>query len=603
MSKAILRKSLAFLTALVLCITVAGCGDGGGGTQGESASGSTQSESASGNTESENTPSETTAAEEEQPAEADTPRNVVTLQAFVMPSNTSGLMENTYWTDILERDLGVRFDLMPAGDQGEEKLAALMAANDLPDFVILKSYKNVVDAIAANLLVCLDDHQDKLKDAYANIPNGIKYFRDNVSNGTGKIYALPNDVSTIGLSSGDIDFGPYIRWDLYKELGMPVLETWEDLLPLMQAMVEIYPENEDGQKVYGTGYWTDWDSNYIANGIFFGNYYGYSQGEFGLLEVNYKDNSYRTILDEDSLYKRWLKFVFDMNQMGLLDPDTLTQRWGDYLDKQTAGRYVFGNWSWSQGDFGTPERTEQKIGFMPVLIKDVVVERNTGPNYIGAAWPMCIGANTKYLDQVLSYINYMYSFDGIMAMAYGDQGVYWDEDEGGPYVTEFGFRMNEDPALEFPNGSRAGWGISTMNNNGISTREMHPRYGVSIGTDSWQRKDFAPPRYNALRQDWNDTMNSQNGIIDWFKSAGRLVEKDFAPVSPLSDETDQINQRIGDTVKNMSWQMVYAKDEAEFNSLWADMVERANGMNLAASVEETAKLYQEALAFGSKYMN
>ena len=43
--------------------------------------------------------------------------DIVTLQVFSMQSNTSGLQDNSYWAEILRRDLGIQIELMPAGDQ------------------------------------------------------------------------------------------------------------------------------------------------------------------------------------------------------------------------------------------------------------------------------------------------------------------------------------------------------------------------------------------------------------------------------------------------------------------------------------------------------
>ena len=87
--------------------------------------------------------------------------------------------------------------------------------------------------------------------------------------------------------------------------------------------------------------------------------------------------------------------------------------------------------------------------------------------------------------------------------------------------------------------------------------------------------------------------------IEKFNQASLKIS--YAP-QPVSDEINQINLRIGETVKTMSWQMVFAKDQAEFDTLWKEMVDKAYGMNAQASIDESKRLYTEALAFGSKYM-
>jgi len=527
------------------------------------------------------------------------PEDVVTLTVFSMPANTSGLMENSYWTDILKAYIGVQVELMPSGDQGEQQLAKLMAAHDFPDAVVLKQYKHVVDAIAADLLVCLDDYQDQLPDAYANVPNAIEYFRDNVSNGTGKLYAIPNDVSTVSQTFGDTDFGPYMRWDLYKAIGMPEINTFEDLLPVFQQMLEIYPVNEDGQKVYGFSLWTDWDGISMQSADDFALFYGH--GRLNFIEVDYKDNTFNSIFDDTSLYKRWLQLLFDANQLGFVDPDSLSQRWNDVLDKQTAGRVLYTHWSWGCGQFNTPARQEQVIGFQPVYVKDVQIERGTGPNYIGGLWPWGVGKNTQNLDAALRLVNFMYNHEGNMLLRYGEQGVVWDANENGPFLTEFGYQMRNDPELKFPNGGRMDDGINVINAGGLNSREINPAFGVPYNTQAWQRTEFTPAD-TPLVADWKETMNAFDGTIAYLKSKNMMIEKDFAPMEPDSDEVNQINLRIGDMCKTTSWLMVFAKDQAEFDSLWAEMVEKAEGMNVAISDEATIANYNNGLAFGSKYM-
>jgi hypothetical protein len=50
-------------------------------------------------------------------APVDPPAELVTLDVFSMRATTSGLQDNSYWADILKRDLNVQLNLLPAGDE------------------------------------------------------------------------------------------------------------------------------------------------------------------------------------------------------------------------------------------------------------------------------------------------------------------------------------------------------------------------------------------------------------------------------------------------------------------------------------------------------
>ena len=231
------------------------------------------------------------------------------------------------------------------------------------------------------------------------------------------------------------------------------------------------------------------------------------------------------------------------------------------------------------------------------------MEQTTGPNFIGheGGWSWAISANTQHLERALAYTNFMYSHDGIMRMRYGNPGpdMFWNLDANGmPYRTEASF----DPDFTFADGSAPDEGISTLNNNGLMPREIHPAFGVTIDSAGWQVMPWAP-QLDPLRQSWNSIMGvDDRGTIAWLRESGNLIERDFAPTLPLSEEMSALESRIADFTRTLSWQMVFARDQAEFDSLWREMVDRAEAMGVAEANAERAQLHMDALEFGARYM-
>ena len=523
------------------------------------------------------------------------------LQVFSMPSNKSGLMDNSYWAEILKRDVGVQLELLPAGDQPVQKLQTLMASKSLPDIVIFKDdYTQITNAIEAGRIINLDEHQDALPNVYANIPTAIQYMRDNVDNGTGACYALPNSVTTQSSTTGITGSGPYLRWDLYEQLGRPELNDIEDYLPLLKQMLELEPQNPDGQPSYGISIWTDWDGYLCHPATVIQELYGVQSTKTGFLETNFVTGEMKSLFDNDSIYKRALKFYFDANQQGLMDPDSLTQRWGDYWDKTSAGRVLFSNWSWGFGTYATAEKDAAGIGFKPVYFNNEKQVSADGPKYIGETWCYAISSDTQHLDAALKFVDYMYSYDGMWKLALGDQGIYWDLDEAGePYITEKGWEMKTN-ALEFEQGGLVGDGLNDINSFGMPWFVKHPVYGKRMDTNDWDKKDFAPVD-SKLVVDWQTAMSARDDL-DYIAQHGLNVEPPFAPMLPVPEEIEQIVSRVGDVVKTNSWQMIFADSEESFEALWADTVTKAHGMNVAAADEWFKAAYEEGLAKGSKYM-
>jgi hypothetical protein len=50
-----------------------------------------------------------------------------------------------------------------------------------------------------------------------------------------------------------------------------------------------------------------------------------------------------------------------------------------------------------------------------------------------------------------------------------------------------------------------------------------------------------------------------------------LAELPFAPMDPVPDNIALINNRVNEVVNTLSWQMAYAKDQAEFDRLRAEI--------------------------------
>ena len=72
-------------------------------------------------------------------------------------------------------------------------------------------------------------------------------------------------------------------------------------------------------------------------------------------------------------------------------------------------------------------------------------------------------------------------------------------------------------------------------------------------------------------------------------------------ITPISDELEMVVSQIGEIVKKYSWQMIYAKDEAEFETLWLTMQTEAEGLGMAQVVEYYESEWAKALEIVKDY--
>ena len=571
------RKVLAFLLAGVMLTGLAACGG--------NASGNANSSGAS------NAGTATTGTSSSQ--------GTTELTVLSLPANESGVATG-WWADEVKKAVGVTLNFLPAGDQGEQKLQAMMASGSLPDIVVFKDYKEVQNAIDANMLLAYDDYKNLVPNLYANAATSLKYYSDNISQGKGKAYGVGVKIKTDPETKGDV--GPYIRYDLYKKAGAPKINTLDDLLAVLKKMQSLEPTNADGQKVYGLSIFKDWDQSYMTMGMFMAPYMGSKIPDEKCLAEIHNANAQtkvESILSDDSTYMSFLHFLYEANQMGLLDPDSITQRFDDAVAKTKEGRVLFALDGWGTSDFSTVARQNQDIGFMPVPLGYTRLLTALQP--VGVPWTVSVSAASKNIDKAMQFVNWNYSFDAARITENGPKGVTWNIDANGkPALTQKYYDMQQHPDDVFADGKTYLKGMSPLNALSFWDSSINPSDGAAVGNAFWDRSPYAPAD-TKLRLEWQ----TDNGAYDMnsylTKNASRTQREVVATYPTLTDDMLDISSRVGDIIKTDSWKMVLAKDDAEYNSLKTQMVSDANGVGINDFVKWYTDEYNKAVNLAAEY--
>ncbi len=422
------------------------------------------------------------------------------------------------------------------------------------------------------------------------------------------IYVIPSEVSgnspLTPKESLEPTFGPYIRWDLYKELGYPQMDTLEDLLPVLKQMQELEPYAENGEKTYAFSFFRDWDGNLMTAAKQPCCFYGYDEFGFGLEKADGSD--FQSIIDSDSLYVRTLKLFFDANQMGLVDPQSPTQKYTDFAQKYRDGQIFYSPWPWVTQEYNTLSRKEDGRGFMLADISDMQIYAS-GCNRDGnRKFVIGIGANAKDPQRLADFIDWLYSPEGIYcngvqssAGTAGPRGLSWEYDENGkPYLTEFGRQALLDGDVEVPDEWGGGtWseGISRLNFMPVAACETDER-GNPYAYLLW---DSVGELYEtAIDRDWQEQMGAAN-VREFLKKNNRqLVEAGCNYTSPPEEsEISTLRGQCKNVIQKYSWEMVFAGDEEEFYRILKQMQEEAVRLGyerVFAEDKENVEDYREA---------
>ncbi|MBP8989271.1 MAG: hypothetical protein KBG64_03520 [Clostridia bacterium] len=537
------------------------------------------------------------------------PKELVTLTAFIMQSVASTFgVEEDWFGQIMKDELNIQIEFMPTGDQVDQKLQALMAGGELPDIVGFKETKLAVAAVEANMLISLDANKDKLPNIFENnlLKHAVNYYRDQVSAGKNELYMMPSAVGPVG-GVVDTNWKPQLLWRVYQDIGAPEINTLEDYLTVTKQMQEHYPENEAGEKVYGFELFADWDNLNALEVCTLSFFYGIdTEYVCQLMETDVVTHEMNSILDEDSFYKRALTFYYNANQMGLLDPDSLTQKFDTVQQKFTAGRVLFTPFSWLTGDFNARGSghvdADPPNGYEFVPAKDMKIY-DAPYQWVGRPWTFALGAASKYPDRALEFFNWFYDIDTTHLINNGPEGVLWVIENNEPKITDEGWNIIDNNLdMPLPGGGLLKDPGTKFNTMPYTGQMEHPDTGFAVSYRYWPSTLNRNP--TKLKLEWRE-WSGYNSQVEMMKALGMIAPATQAinMVVPAPDDLQLKMNQIGDVIKTNSWKMVFAENETEFEALWTDMVTKANGLGIEEVNQYYMKAWEDALNMAAKYQD
>ncbi len=304
----------------------------------------------------------------------------------------------------------------------EEKYNVIVASGDLPDIVRMDFGKgHLKTMVDGKHIIALDDLlKTHGPDIMKTVPQAVALRRAYSSFGSGKLYSLPAQIGPDSMGF-EVDIGPTIRWDYYLEAGAPPLKTDDDLLAVLAKIVQKHPETDDGKKIYGVGFWSDWaDWVYAVP-------FQSIDGFYGLGSVALKnDGSAERDIYTDMRAPLWrgVTYYYKANKLGILDPDSFIMKVNDFLAKCTSGQEVTSLANWATGDYNK-ENADKGKGFM-------VIPLEAGGQWKGAFYPVGwggkdygISTTSKHPEKAMDLLNYFFSYDGARTMYSGVKGMHW----------------------------------------------------------------------------------------------------------------------------------------------------------------------------------
>lgn len=589
MKKESRKRLLALLLSLTMVFSMVACG--------------TNDDSDKKDTNSSDTEKETGDDTNETPTEA-SEKEETTLTAFFQQSVTS---ESGIWqgwgAQRLYDDTKIKLDSYPTGNEVEQKLQQYLVSGSLPDIIGFKGLDQAQMAMDADMLLPLNEYKDMLPNIFEDdkYDDAVAYSERFTSNETGNLLIMPSAIGPVSYNA--YNWIPKIQWDAYKQIGQPEIKTLEDYLDVVEQMVELKPETENGEKVYGFSLFSDWDKYTALQVSTLSFFYGIdSEYVSHFMETNVITKETSSILEDDSFYKRALQFYFDANQRGLLDPDSATQTFSNADAKYSAGRVMFTYFSWMTGSYNAPSsgnvnNEEAPDGFAGIMADDMKLYEAPDQT-IGRNWYFAISKNCKDVERATEFLNWLYDPEVQFFLYNGPEGGIWEYDENGePYIIDpEGWEVADqkaEPIMPAEGGGSLQDGSYIVNTLGLQASTIMDD-GYTISYRYWPTTLSRNP--TLMQLELNEFLGTETTAEYLYKND--MVGKSTQAVNmipTISDEMEMTVAQIGEIVKKYSWQMIFANDQEKFEELWGKMVTESKGLGMETVTDYYESAWADAL--------
>lgn len=513
---------------------------------------------------------------------------LIDITIYSQTANSAGI-QGGWAGQILEEKFGVRAIIV---NDLDGTFATRMASGNLGDIVIFGSDGNQYQqAVSEGML--FDWEEDDLVQTYgpyiyANMPYALQKNKD-ISGGT--LYGFGFDVAVDADDHVAHIYYPYLRWDLYTELGRPPINTLEDFIPVLAAMKELEPFTEDGRTTYAVSSFKCWDEDMVMMVKSTAALYGWEEFGHGLYNVITQE--FQNCLEPDGWYIRSLKFYNTLYQMGLYDPDSMTQTFDDATMKYRNGVSFWNIFTFVAEDFNKTETLEagRSMQCVPAADQLNLVE---GLNVYGSSRVWTIGAQTSYPELCMEIINWLSTPEGVLTYNYGPQGVTWDYDEdGNTYMTEVGYISREDKRVLITyNGVEQAYkdGEFQHNNTTFTRDAVNPESaaGDTFNQEHWLNTIRDKP-VTPIEQSWRDWAGGVVTADEFLRNQGHVAVSIGTPFAKARRDSalDMTWEQVRVAIKEGSWKAIYAESDEEFEEAVAQMIRDAYAYGFEQCTEWT----------------
>ena len=325
------------------------------------------------------------------------------------------------------------------GQTAEEAIGTLIAGGEYPDFI--EGGNGSVQLYEAGALVALDEYIDKY-------PNIKEFFTeqewDSLRQDDGHIYWIPQFSNIYGeekeCTHNDEAF--WIQTRVLKWAGYPEVRTMDEYFDLIESYNEANPTMEDGTaNIPYTILCDDWRYFCLENAPQFLD--GYPNDGSVIVDPNTKK-----VIDYNTTETavKYFKKLNEEYHKGIVDPESFTQTYDEYIAKISSGR-VLGMidqwWDFAYTGYDAIKAAgldKQGCSYVPLPItidKSVKNQWHNSGGVVNVATGLAITTSCKDVETALQFVNDLLGQELHDLRFWGVKDVDYKVDENGEfYKTE-----------------------------------------------------------------------------------------------------------------------------------------------------------------------
>ncbi len=464
---------------------------------------------------------------------------------------------------LIEEEFGIKFEIEFLAGDLDETLGTKIAGEDYPD--LFDGGNSAEKLINAGALINLLDYISEEKTP--NLWNHIKDLLPQLVNENGELFIIPNYGINYNAQIQNACNGPafFIQKQVLAWAGYPQIKTLNEYFDLIERFIAANPTNANGAKYEGFAILCeDWRHFCLINPV----QHLMGRPNDGEVIVNVTSGNWETVTFINQPYaKAYYAKLNEMYNKGLINPDTFTMTYDQYIAKLSAGT-VLGMFD-QTWDFGSATAALETAGMyentyiaLPLVYDESYGFGKIEEQYLNGAVPnkdrgFGISVNCEYPERMINLFENLLSDRWQKILQWGIEGEDYYVENGRMLMTTEQYNNRQDAAWK-------------MRNTAVTIWESAPKkQGTQDDGNAWAHSD-QPENYFALMSDYDKAFLSAYGYqkpADFFNAPCTLAPYGEAwqiDKTPIQDDYDKFN------LLQDQWlpKVIMAADQAELDATW-----------------------------------